>query len=401
MYDDATSDTMNTLKVLMFSTDRSLFDHDSEVRKRLLEQSSVVGVLHVIVFTPRGEKWKPLLLGKHLMVHPTCSLGKWSYLSDAFMLARDIIRKGGHTQKWLITTQDPFEIGALGYLVARIYAIPLHLQIHTDPWSPSWKEEHTLNRLRFAVMQFLLHRASGIRVVSKRVYDCVVAEGVDTARVTRVPIFTDVAYWKDTPATFDLHSSYKMFKKIILSIGRLQPEKNYHGLVRAFLRVRRVHDDTMLLIVGSGPERERILLLAHSLGLSDSVIVLPWARNVVSYYKTSDVYVQPSLYEGWGLAVVEAMASGLPTVITDVGVAGELVEDKETGLVVPVGNEDALVDALSELLTNDILRKKLKACALLRVDTLLSHGETIEAYKQSWHKAYTLWHHEHQKTKKR
>ncbi len=385
----------------MFSGDRSIFDHDSSVRARLLEQAKLVGVLHVIVFTPRGEKWKTLPLGSHLMVHPTSSSGKWSYLSDAYFLARDIIKKGEYANKWLITTQDPFEIGALGYLVARTHGIPLHLQIHTDPWSPAWRGEHALNRLRFAVMQFLLHRASGIRVVSQRVFDRVIGEGVLEDRVTRMPIFTDVAYWNDTAPTFDLHASYKMFKKIILTIGRLQPEKNFHGLVRAFHRIHKAHDDTMLLIVGSGPERERLVLLAHSLGLSESVVVLPWARNVVSYYKTSDVYVQPSRYEGWGLAVVEAMASGLPVVMTDVGVAGELVKNGETGLVVPVGDESALVSALSEALTNDILRKKLKEGALERVHTLLSHGETIEAYKQSWHKAYTLWHHEHPKTKKR
>lgn len=380
----------------MISTDRSVFDANSAVLARLVEQAGLVSELHVIVFTPRGEKFKIFHGAEHLIIHPTSSAGKWTYLPDAFRLARSIITHHGNREKWLITTQDPFETGALGYLIAKTLHVPLHLQIHTDPWSEEWRHECITNRARFAVMGFLLQHTSGVRVVSKRVEESVLRSGVSKECVTRVPIFTDVRKWKVTTPTFDLHASYRMFDKIVLSIGRLQPEKNFHGLIRAFARVKKVRDDTMLLIVGSGPLRERLLLLASSLGLAGSVIVLPWARDVVSYYKTCDLYVQPSLYEGWGLAVVEAMSAGAPVLMTNVGVAGELVRDKETGIVIPAGDEGALADAMLEMLADVTLRKTLSAAAAREVEQLPTHAETLAAYKTSWMNAH---HYGHKKTK--
>lgn len=380
----------------MISTDRSIFNTDSAVLLRLKEQAGLVSELHVVVLTPQGEKFQKFHGGEHLTIYPTSSLGKWFYLPDAFRLAKSIITPHGHREKWLVSTQDPFETGALGCLIAKVLRVPLHLQIHTDPWSEAWKHERMMNRARFALMCFLLLQASGIRVVSKRVEESVLRMGIKRELVTRVPIYTDVAMWRNAVPTFDLHASYKMFGKIILSIGRLQPEKNFHGLIRAFAQVRKRHDDALLLIVGSGPLRERLLLLASSLGLAESVIVLPWARDVVSYYKTCDLYVQPSLYEGWGLAVVEAMASGAPVLMTDVGVAGDIVRNRETGLVTSAGDEEALVEAIVEMLASATLRKSLAATALDEVTKLPTHAETFAAYKASWVNAH---HYGHKKTK--
>ena len=388
------------MKILSIGSDRDLFNVDSAVLSRVKEQAALVTEMHVVVFTPRGEKFKKIHVDKHLTIYPTSSVGKWAYLPDAFRIAKAIIPRASrehHASRWLITTQDPFETGALGFLLGKILHVPLHLQIHTDPWSDAWKKERKLNFLRFAVMRFLLRGAAGIRVVSKRVHESVLHEGVDPACVTQVPIFTDVKAWKKEKPSFDLHQSYRLFRKIILSMGRLQPEKNFHGLIRAFARVRKIHDDALLIIVGAGPERERLQLLASSLGLHDAVVVLPWARNVVSYYKTCDLYVQPSRYEGWGLAVVEAMASGTPVLMTDVGVAGELVRDKETGLVVPVGDEEALADGIVHLLANDALRKSLAKAALHEVLHLPSHDETLALYKESWENV--LEYYGNQKTK--
>lgn len=375
------------MKILSIGSDRDLFNLDSAVLTRVKEQAALASHVHIVVFTPRGEKYKKINIDKHLTIHPTSSVGKWAYLPDAFRIAREIVTNDGDRKNWLITTQDPFETGALGYILGKILHVPLHLQIHTDPWSLAWKRERKMNSLRFAVMRFLLQSAAGVRVVSRRVYDRVRADGISEERVTQIPIFTDVKKWKKAKPTFDLHRSYPLFHHIILSIGRLQPEKNFHGLIRAFKSVHAVHDDALLIIVGSGPERERLLLLAASLDIRDAVIVLPWARDVASYYKTCDFYVQPSLYEGWGLAVIEAMSSGTPVVMSDVGVAGDIARDNETALVVPVGMEEPLVEAMRKMIENKTLRTSLAKAALHEVGQLPSHEDTLSAYKTSWENA--------------
>ncbi len=382
------------MKILSIGSDRSLFDDDAPVRARLLEQVSLVAEMHVIVFTPKGEKFKTLQLGRHLTIHPTSSASKYAYLPDAYRIAKELLEKEhvqgvekGHT-KWLITTQDPFETGLLGYVLSRQFHIPLHLQLHTDPFSKEWQNEKFSNHIRFLVSRFILRRAESIRVVSERTFRSVAKLGVPEERMTKVPIFVDVENFAAAKPTFDLHRSYPRYEKIVLSIGRLQPEKNYNMLIRAFAKLRRSHHDAMLLIVGSGPERDRLLSIARSLEIHEAVAILPWARDVASYYKTCDIYVQPSLYEGWGMAVIEAMASGAPVVMTDVGCAGEIVRTEETGLVVKPGSEQELVFALDRLLSNNALRLKLSGNSRQEVKKLATKAQSLVLYLSSWEKAF-------------
>ncbi len=372
----------------MYSTDRTLFDEDSPVRARLLEQANLVTTLDVIVFTPQAEKFKEFKLGRKLVVHPTSSSSKFSYLPDAYKLGKSILEKTEDKSKWLITTQDPFLTGAIGYFLSRKFTVPLHLQLHTDPWSKEWRAERLRNKLELLIASFLLTKAAGVRVVSQRVRTSVLALGVTPDKITRVPIWVDTKMFREGTPNFDLHRTYPGFAHIVLSIGRLQPEKNYAKLIKVFSHIARVHNDTILLIVGSGPERERLVNLSRTLGIDKSVIILPWARDVVSYYKTSDIYVQPSLYEGWCLTAVEAMSAGTPVIMTDVGCAGEVVRNEETGIVVPTGSEEALTLALNRLIEDSELRATLSMNGKEESKKLATKAETLELYKSSWEHAF-------------
>ncbi|OGZ12840.1 MAG: hypothetical protein A2942_03015 [Candidatus Lloydbacteria bacterium RIFCSPLOWO2_01_FULL_50_20] len=371
----------------MFSTDRAIFDEDSSVRSRVMEQGSLVSGLHVVVLTGKDAKFSTIHLGKHVTVRPTLSSGKLTFIADAFRIGTEILKHGEKHKDWLVTTQNPFELGAVGYMLAKKFRIPFHVQLHTDPWSDAWRKGNFLNRLRYLLALFLLKRADGVRVVSRRVEMRVRSLGISEKQITKVPIYVDVNYFVKAKPAFDLHRSYPGFSRIVLSLGRLQREKNYHGLIRAFALVRKEHDDALLLIIGSGPEREQLIFLARSLGLEDCVKILPWARDVATYYKTSDVYVQPSNYEGWGLAVIEAAASGMPVVMTDVGCAGEVVLSEKTGLVVPVGDEKNLAYAISRLLDNHELALSLAANGNEVVKKLATKAETLLLYKASWEQA--------------
>lgn len=371
----------------MLSTDRSVFDEDAAIRRRLAEQGSLVSALHVVVLTKKGEPFKEFKFGKHVMVYPTLSANRLAYIVDCYRLGAHILKIRHGSKKWLVTTQDPFELGAIGYMLALRFRVALHVQLHTDPWSKTWREGRLLNRLRYLLGIFLLTRADGIRVVSGRVERRVLGMGIPRDRVTKIPIFVDTAHFFSAKPAFDPRRTYPLFSKIVLSIGRLEPEKNFRGLIRAFATVHKTCPDALLLIIGSGKERERLLTLARSLALEECVKILPWARDVATYYKTCDVYVQPSSYEGWGLAVIEAMASGAPVVMTDVGCAGEVVLHEQTGLVVPVGDEQALARGILRLLENRELALGLAGAGNLAIKQLATKAETLMLYKTSWEKA--------------
>src|SRR3990167_1438553 len=382
------------MNILMFSTDRAVFDEESPVRRRLTEQASLVSGMHVVVLTKKKDAFDRRHFGKHVTVYPTSSVNRLAYIVDAYRLGVEILRAGRHTSRWLVTTQDPFEVGVVGYLLARKFRAPFHVQLHTDPWSEAWRRGHILNRVRFLLGLFLLKHADGIRVVSERVEKRVLGLGIPRERVTKIPIYVDTEYFFGAKPAFDPRRTYPAYGKVVLSIGRLEPEKNFRGLIRAFAIVHRAHPDALLLIIGSGAERERLLSLARSLSLDDCVKILPLGRGAAAYYKTCDVYVQPSLYEGWGLAVIEALASGAPVVMTDVGCAGEVVKHEESGLVVPVNDEKALAHAIGQLLDNHTLALSLAGSGNGAVKRLATKAETLILYKTNWEN--TLLHGEKQ-----
>lgn len=132
--------------------------------------------------------------------------------------------------------------------------------------------------------------------------------------------------------------------------GRLVAVKGYDCLLRAFAAVVAEAPTARLEICGDGPLRAELESQARRLGCRNAVTFLGWRRDYPAPAGGWDVFVQPSLEEGFGVALLEAMAQGLPAVASDVGGIPELVEPGVTGWLVPPGDDAALARALLESL---------------------------------------------------
>ena len=96
------------------------------------------------------------------------------------------------------------------------------------------------------------------------------------------------------------------------------------------------YPNTELWIVGDGLERKKLELEIAKYKLENSVKLFGWQNNPDEFYSQADAFLLTSNYEGWGMVVIEAADYGLPIIMTDVGCAGELIENEKSGLVVPV-----------------------------------------------------------------
>lgn len=122
----------------------------------------------------------------------------------------------------------------------------------------------------------------------------------------------------------------------VLWVGGMKRRKHVDGLLRIWQGVAQEHRTAVLVLVGDGPERPRLERLARRLGIAHRVRFagyMPWARLPIEY-RVADLFVFPSRLEGFGLSVGEAMASGLPVVVSNQGALPELVEDGEGGAVI-------------------------------------------------------------------
>ncbi len=148
---------------------------------------------------------------------------------------------------------------------------------------------------------------------------------------------------------------------VLLSVGRFSPEKAHANLLRAVAAlVRRANVPAFrLVMVGDGPERERLKALCRELELTDVVIFAGTTADVPVYYSLANVFVLPSRSEGSPNVLLEAMASGTAVVATAVGGVPEVVRSGDNGLLVPANDVNALAGGIAELSINQELRQRL------------------------------------------
>lgn len=315
------------MRVIMVSNDPTALDPTSKTARRLDEYRRAVGELVVVVRGRGGFDGKA---------------------------APDTV----------VTAQDPFFTGLTAWLIARRIRAPLHLQLHGDFFGTHWRRLRVRNRFYLMLARFLIRRAAGFRVVSERIARSLVALGIPRSRITVAPIITDPCYHDAK------HDSGPGVTFLVLAA--LTKEKNVGLAIRAFKKAGL--PAARLLVVGDGPERRALE--------TSGVEFVGQVSDPDPWYHRADVFVMTSIAEGWGRTATEALAHGVPVVMTDVGLAGELVRDGENGLIVPVGDEQALAAALRRIGSYLELRARLADGA--RQAKIPTRSETVDLIVKSW-----------------
>jgi poly(glycerol-phosphate) alpha-glucosyltransferase len=270
--------------------------------------------------------------------------------------------------------QDQYYLALIGFILSKQFKIGLEVQVH------GFEKFYGLRKL---IAKFVLPKANSVRCVSLRLKEELnVKFGVDEQKITVVPIFIEVRRKK-----LEVRSEKNYVKFVFLTVGRLVSVKNIGMQIEAMREVVKKHSNTELWVVGDGPERKNYELRIKNYQLNDNIKLLGWQDNLEEYYKQAGAFLLTSNSEGWGMAIVEAAGYSLPIIMTDVGLAGEVIKDGKSGLVIPVGDKQKLVEAMLRLVEDGQLRKTLADNARLAVSKLPSEEQTINLYKESWQKS--------------
>lgn len=150
------------------------------------------------------------------------------------------------------------------------------------------------------------------------------------------------------------------YGKYILSVARLESPKDFITLIKAYNNLdKKIISEYKLLIVGDGPDRELIENEINELNLKDNVILVGAQTNVVKYYKNASLFILSTKVEGLGMVIVEAMGNGCPVIATDAPFGPrDIIRNNEYGVLCPVGDYKKMSEEITNLLTNEELRKK-------------------------------------------
>jgi 2-deoxystreptamine N-acetyl-D-glucosaminyltransferase/2-deoxystreptamine glucosyltransferase len=249
----------------------------------------------------------------------------------------------------------------LGLLAAAVHRCPLVVTVHCSVShtlsGPGWRARLVRN-VGGVVERLTLRRAAAVLVLVPRTAELLAADGLPAGRVHVLPSGFE-------PRLFE-HPGPDPFPQLphprVGYVGRLAPQKAPHRVVQAFAEVEaRAH----LVIVGDGPLRRVVEDAIAGSPVRDRIThhgFVPHAQ-VPAVLAALDVLVLPSVYEEMGSVLVEAMASGVPVVASNVGGIPQVVTDRATGLLVPPGDVAALAKAIDELVRDEDLRARLGRAA--------------------------------------
>ncbi|MCF1752707.1 glycosyltransferase family 4 protein [Mariniradius sediminis] len=185
------------------------------------------------------------------------------------------------------------------------------------------------------------------------------------------------------PITVDVSEKTPMKENRVLAVGRIVDQKGFDLLVKAWHIAHPKAPDWKLRIVGAGKLQKDLEKLIQSLGVSESVEILPPTKDVVSQYKQASIFALSSRHEGLPLVLIEAMAMGLPAVSFDCETGPrDIVIDGETGILVPPQDIDKMAAGLVDLMTNaekrkEFSQKAIEASAKFGIEAIVDQWEAL------------------------
>jgi glycosyltransferase involved in cell wall biosynthesis len=354
------------MKILGLGLDQTILDKDSALAQRAKEYGDLVEKYVVIVPAKSNQEIK---LSDKVTVHGIKAGNKIFTLFAIYKLAKKVLKQKKFD---VITAQDQYFLALLAYRLAKQFRNGLEVQVHGF---------EKFSGIRKKIAEFVLPKANVVRVVSQRLKRQLIKDfKVKENNIVVVPIYVDVH--NDLP-----RMERQDGKFIFMTASRLVPVKNIIMQIEAVHKLTKEHDNVELWIFGQGPSKCKIKEQIKSLRLESRVKLKGWVDNLDKYYQQLDAFVLSSDAEGWGMVIVRAASFGLPIIMTDVGCAGEVINDQRSGLVVPVGDTEALHQAMKKIITDDNLRDKLSGGGRQAVQQLPNKEQTRQLYKQSWQQA--------------
>ncbi len=232
---------------------------------------------------------------------------------------------------------------------------------------PSVMHEHAVLKVlphQFVIDWLLRHKTDVAVAVSQAVKQFLMrGRSVPEEKIrviwNGVPLQAFRAVPPERIAEFRRHLNVADGAPLVGTVTRLREEKGNRYLIEAAAQVLPQMPEVNFVIIGDGPQRNELELLARKLGVSRQVIFAGFVNDVPAALAALDIVAMPSLREGFGLALAEAMAAGKPAVASKVGGLAELAENEKTALLVPPADAAALSAALLRLLRDEELRRRL------------------------------------------
>jgi len=247
--------------------------------------------------------------------------------------------------------------GICGLGLSRLFQIPLVLTaLGGDVYDPSKRHSPHRSGILKKVISFLFNHSDKNTVESDNLRDMILQYYSPRQPVDVIPLgFLKPEFTRKSRAEIHIPEE----RTILISVGRLVRRKGYEYAIRALSTLPDA--SYHYYVIGDGPEETTLKNLVIALGLENNVTFLGYVSDDIKfqYLTVSDIFLLPSMHEGFGICLLEAMHCGLPIVSTDNGGQTDILKDRVNALLVSDNNSDAFAGKIQELMLDETLRKNI------------------------------------------
>jgi glycosyltransferase involved in cell wall biosynthesis len=341
------------MQLLMIGFDQTMLaegeSKPSDTRERHIKYAKALrtyypnGNIVVILRVPPSWSSQQIRIGEGLTVIPVPS-ARTTFMLRTFIILRELLRNQSFD---VVTTQTPFDDGVIGVWLKRKFGVRLNVQMRSSFLDlPYWiKERPFVYRLLNGLGKWVAQQADTLRVVSngekerlEKQYPGWMGKIVSLHPLVNTQIFDQSIRDEEAQQVQQVLSSRGWAgAPFLLFVGRLVDQKNLPTLFKAFSLVMQEMPQTVLVIAGDGPLRERLQHRAEQLGIFERIIWLGSLslQSLRAWYAAACTTVLPSYHEGFGKVVVESYLLGTPVIAAPFVSAQELIRDGETGFIAP------------------------------------------------------------------
>jgi len=269
----------------------------------------------------------------------------------------------------------------LGFFASRITGIPM---IETNHLFPPMPLSDKKLQLYAKIGAFILRYADKTIAVSHKIKTSLEDCGVPSDRISVIENGIDVEKCRSVRSKERVLARRELGLEdssfMIGSVGRLTEQKGFEYLLEAAKAVLTKQNNVVFIIAGDGPLREQLNNYVHELKLDGNVRFLGFRKDIMRILAAMDIFVMPSLDEGLPIAMLEAMAVGLPVIVTPVGEIPRVIENKQNGILIEPKNSEVLANKIIYLMENHNIRGNIVDKAWQTVKAKYSNEAMSESY---------------------
>lgn len=319
LYDKINIMEKEKLQIITLSTSKSFLDPSTIPAKNLQEQADKIEKYILVNFQKTNYKIKKK--GNILFIE----VPRLKFIFYIKPIIKEIKKVLNKNIKTVITAGNPFDLGMLGILFKILLKFPLNIQIHTDIYSKHFLKSKKRHYIYYLISKITLLFADSIRTVSKNVKNKL-EEKYPNKLIKNIIEIADFS-------EMEISSEKNKEGLLYLCPARYDRGKNLINLINAFIEFHTVYKDTRLKIVGSGYLENELHDLLRKKEANNYIELPGWSKDMPNEYTKANYTILPSLFEGYGMIIIESMHQGTPFLATPFGGGTELIIEDLNGYI--------------------------------------------------------------------